>query len=106
MGGRPFMGGEPLHTYDDLSEQVRAGAGARSLLLLPPLMHGAAQWGVFNTITSGGWIAVPDDVRRFHADDILRLAERERVLGIPWWATRWPGRWSTRSRRATTTCPG
>ena len=83
MGGRPFMGGEPLHTYDDLSEQVRAGAGARSLLLLPPLMHGAAQWGVFNTITSGGWIAVPDDVRRFHADDILRLAERERVLGIP-----------------------
>ena len=83
MGGRPFMGGEPLSSYDDLREQVRAGAGARSLLLLPPLMHGAAQWGVFNTITSGGWIAVPDDVRRFDADAILRLAERERVLGIP-----------------------
>jgi fatty-acyl-CoA synthase len=32
---------------------------------------------------TGGWIAMPDDVRRLDADAILRLAERERVLGIP-----------------------
>ena len=84
MGGRPFMaGGEPLNSYDDLAEQVRAQAGFRSLLLLPPLMHGAAQWGVFNTVSTGGWIALPDDVRHFDADAILRLASRERVLGIP-----------------------
>ena len=84
MGGRPFMaGGEPLNSYDDLAEQVRTQAGFRSLLLLPPLMHGAAQWGVFNTVSTGGWIALPDDVRHFDADAILRLASRERVLGIP-----------------------
>jgi len=84
MGGRPFMaGGQPLNSYADLAEQVRAQAGFRSLLLLPPLMHGAAQWGVFNTISTGGWIALPDDVRHFDADAILRLASRERVLGIP-----------------------
>ncbi len=84
MGGRPFMaGGEPLNSYEDLAVQVRAQGGFRSLLLIPPLMHGAAQWGVFNTISTGGWIALPDDVQRLDADAILRLVERERVLGIP-----------------------
>ena len=84
MGGRPFLAaGEPLGTYDDLAEQARTQAGLRSLLLIPPLMHGAAQWGVFNAISTGGWIAIPDDVVRLDADAVLRLAERERVLGIP-----------------------
>ncbi len=83
MGGRPFPAGEALTSYEDLATQVRANAGIRSLLLIPPLMHGAAQWGAFNTITTGGWIAIPDDVVRFDADAILRLAERERVLSIP-----------------------
>jgi acyl-CoA synthetase (AMP-forming)/AMP-acid ligase II len=84
MGGRPFLaGGAPLTSYDDLVAQVRAQAGIRSMLLIPPLMHGAAQWGVFNTVSTGGWVAMPDDVRHLDADEILRLAERERVLGIP-----------------------
>ena len=84
MGGRPFLaGGEQLNTYGDLAEQARTQAGIRSLLLIPPLMHGAAQWGVFNSISTGGWIALPDDVVRLDADAVLRLAERERVLGIP-----------------------
>ncbi|MGI9124387.1 MAG: acyl-CoA synthetase [Mycobacterium sp.] len=84
MGGRPFLaGGAELTSYDDLAEQVREQGGFRSLLLIPPLMHGAAQWGVFNTISTGGWIAIPDDVARFDADAILRLAARERVIGIP-----------------------
>ena len=84
MGGRPFLAaGETLKSYADLAEQARAQAGVRSLLLIPPLMHGAAQWGVFNTISTGGWIALPDDVVRLDADAVLRLAERERVLGIP-----------------------
>jgi len=84
MGGRPFMaGGQPLNSYDDLAAQARAQGGFRSMLLIPPLMHGAAQWGVFNTISTGGWIALPDDVKRLDAEAVLRLAERERVLGIP-----------------------
>lgn len=84
MGGRPFLAaGEPLTSYGDLAEQARTQAGVRSLLLIPPLMHGAAQWGVFNSISTGGWIALPDDVVRLDADAVLRLAERERVLGIP-----------------------
>jgi fatty-acyl-CoA synthase len=46
-------------------------------------MHGAAQWGVFNAISTGGWVAMPDDVRHLDADAVLRLTERERILGIP-----------------------
>jgi fatty-acyl-CoA synthase len=78
-----MAGGQPLNSYDDLTAQARAQGGFRSLLLIPPLMHGAAQWGVFNTISTGGWIALPDDVKRLDAAAVLRLAERERVLGIP-----------------------
>ena len=83
MGGRPFTGGPELTSYEDLTQQALAAPGMRSFLVLPPLMHGAAQWGVFNTLSAGGWVAVPDDVKHFDADAILRLAERERVLSIP-----------------------
>lgn len=83
MGGRPFGGGKPLETYDEIAEQVRSNAGYQSILLIPPFMHGAAQWGTFNIISGGGWIAIPDDVERLDAASALRLAEREQVLGIP-----------------------
>jgi fatty-acyl-CoA synthase len=83
MGGRPFGGAKPFETYEEIAEQVRTNAGYRSILLIPPLMHGAAQWGTFNIISAGGWIAIPDDVERLDAGAALRLAERERVLGIP-----------------------
>jgi fatty-acyl-CoA synthase len=83
MGGRPFGGGKPLETYDEIADQVRRNAGYPSILLIPPLMHGAAQWGTFNIISGGGWVAIPDDVERLDAAAALRLAERERVLGIP-----------------------
>ncbi|WP_059014339.1 acyl-CoA synthetase [Mycobacterium sp. M26] len=83
MGGRPFTGGGDLNSYEDLAEQARTNAGIRSLLLLPPLMHGAAQWGVYNTISTGGWVALPDNVKHLDAKGVLRLAEKERVLSIP-----------------------
>ena len=54
-----------------------------SILMMPPFMHGAAQWAAYNIITMGGRIVIPDDVERLRADDVLRLVERERVLSIP-----------------------
>ena len=54
-----------------------------SMLMIPPFMHGAAQWATFHAVTMGGWLAIPDDVERLRADAALRLAERERVLSIP-----------------------
>lgn len=83
MGGRPFGSDEPVTSYTQIAERATAAAGFMSLLLLPPLMHGAAQWGAFTLLTMGGWIAVPDDVETLRPDEVLRLIERERVTSIP-----------------------
>lgn len=83
MGGRPFGSDTFLASYEELAERARAGAGAMGLLMIPPFMHGAAQWAAYNAVTMGGRIAIPDHVDRLHADDALRVAARERVLSIP-----------------------
>lgn len=83
MGGRPFGSDSPLASYAELGDRARQAAGHISLLMLPPFMHGAAQWAAFHTITMGGRIVIPDDVGRLNANEVLQLAERERVLSIP-----------------------
>ena len=83
MGGRPFGSAEPLASYDELAEKARAGPVALKMLMIPPFMHGAAQWAAFNAITMGGTLVIPDDVERLRPAEVLRLAERERVLTIP-----------------------
>ena len=83
MGGRPFGSNDAMTSYAEVAERAKVAAGAMSLLMLPPLMHGAAQWALYNLITMGGRIVIPDDVERLRAADVLRLVERERVLSIP-----------------------
>ncbi|MFA5711206.1 acyl-CoA synthetase [Mycolicibacterium sp.] len=83
MGGRPFGSDTPLGSYAELAERARSTGGAMSLLMLPPFMHGAAQWAAYNIITMGGRIVIPDDVERLRVADVLRLVEREKVLSIP-----------------------
>ncbi|OFJ51347.1 acyl-CoA synthetase [Mycolicibacterium grossiae] len=83
MGGRPWGSDQPLRSYDELRAKAEASAGAMSILMIPPLMHGAAQWATFNMVTMGGRVVLPDDVERLRPADVLRLAERERVLSIP-----------------------
>ncbi|TDO15119.1 fatty-acyl-CoA synthase [Mycobacterium sp. BK086] len=83
MGGRPFGSDTSLASYDELAEQARTNAGFRSILMIPPLMHGAAQWAAFNMFSTGGWMVLPDDVDRLNAPAVMKLAEHERVLSIP-----------------------
>ena len=83
MGGRPFGGGQPLASYEALAEQATQSAGALSVLMIAPFMHGAGQWATFFVITTGGWIAIPDDVDGLRPESALRLAERERIVSIP-----------------------
>ena len=33
------------------------------MMMIPPFMHGAAQWAAFNAVTMGGRMVIPDDVR-------------------------------------------
>jgi fatty-acyl-CoA synthase len=83
MGGRPFGSDQFLASHDELADKARASAGAMSMMMIPPFMHGAAQWATFNAVTMGGRLVIPDDVERMRPAAVLRLAERERVLSIP-----------------------
>lgn len=83
MGGRPFGAEDFLGSYGELADKARAAAGAMSMLMIPPFMHGAAQWAAYTAITMGGKLVIPDDVVRLRPDEVLRLAERERVMSIP-----------------------
>ncbi len=83
MGGRTFGTDDALGSYEELAERAKNAAGFASLLLIPPFMHGAAQWASFQIMTMGGWVAIPDDVDRIRADEILALAAREKVMSIP-----------------------
>ena len=83
MGGRPFGRDHAFASYADIAEQARNAAGSMSLLMIPPFMHGAAQWAAYYVITMGGRLVIPDDVDRMRADKILRLAEREQVMSMP-----------------------
>src|SRR3984885_6315358 len=82
MGGRPVGGTSVLESYEQLAVQAQGSPGAMSLLMIPPLMHGAAQWGAFTAVTMGGRLVIPDDVERFRPEEALSLAAREKVMGI------------------------
>ncbi|MDT7756947.1 MAG: 3-oxocholest-4-en-26-oate---CoA ligase [Mycobacterium sp.] len=83
MGGRPWGADEFTASYAELADKARAAAGAMSILVIPPFMHGAAQWAAYTMVTMGGRLVIPDDVERMRAPDVLRLVEREKVMSIP-----------------------
>jgi acyl-CoA synthetase (AMP-forming)/AMP-acid ligase II len=83
MGGTPFGTNEPHTSYDAIAEAAVNAAGGTRLLMVPPFMHGAAQWSTFHTITGGGRIVLPDNVHNLDPADALRAAVREGVVSIP-----------------------
>lgn len=83
MGGTPFGTTEPFADYDAIAAHAASGAGRMNLLMIPPFMHGAAQWSTFHMVTGGGLVAIPDDVHRFDPADAPRVAVRERCVSIP-----------------------
>jgi 3-oxocholest-4-en-26-oate---CoA ligase len=78
FGGRNLMTGEPFGSVDEIAAGVVAGPGAK-LMILPPLIHGAAQWSVMTAITTGQSVVFPSVVDHLDADDVVRTIERERV---------------------------
>jgi acyl-CoA synthetase (AMP-forming)/AMP-acid ligase II len=82
LGGH-VPGFERLDSEEKLVAHIGMGLGGR-FLVLPPLMHGAGQWSVFNSHHRGGTVVFPDEVRRFDAHAAWRAVERHRVdqMGI------------------------
>jgi acyl-CoA synthetase (AMP-forming)/AMP-acid ligase II len=83
MGGTPYGTSIPMASYDEVAASAVNAKGAVSMLMVPPFMHGAAQWSAFHMITLGGKVVLLDNVQHFDPADALRLAIREQVVSIP-----------------------
>ncbi len=78
MGGRKVGTWEIVTSYEGLTERL-AESTPLKLLVLPPLMHGAAQWACFMLMAQGATLVFPDDPRRVDPDDVWSTVERERA---------------------------
>ncbi|HEY9303569.1 MAG TPA: acyl-CoA synthetase, partial [Mycobacterium sp.] len=84
FGGRNLVTGQPFESVDEIVAAVAATAGAPSgkLMILPPLIHGAAQWSVMTAITTGQTVVFPSVVDHLDAEDVVRTVEREKVSTV------------------------
>jgi 3-oxocholest-4-en-26-oate---CoA ligase len=81
FGGRNLMTGEPTNSLDELVGRLTGGTGTK-LTILPPLIHGAAQWSVMTAISMGQTVVFPSVVDHLDADDVVRTIEREKVMTV------------------------
>jgi acyl-CoA synthetase (AMP-forming)/AMP-acid ligase II len=81
FGGRNLMTGEPTGSLDEIVARL-AGSTGTKLMILPPLIHGAAQWSVMTAITTGQTVVFPSIVDHLDADDVVRTIEREKVMTV------------------------
>jgi 3-oxocholest-4-en-26-oate---CoA ligase len=51
-------------------------------MILPPLIHGAAQWSVMTAITTGQTVVFPSVVDHLDADEVVNTIEREKVMTV------------------------
>jgi acyl-CoA synthetase (AMP-forming)/AMP-acid ligase II len=77
MGGRRGDGTE-LASLEEIAQHAGGGPGLRCLIG-PPLMHGAAQWGLFINMGMGSTCFFPDENKKLDPADFLRTIEREKV---------------------------
>jgi acyl-CoA synthetase (AMP-forming)/AMP-acid ligase II len=78
FGGRSLYSGEPAGSLDEIVAAAAAAPGTK-LMVLPPLIHGAAQWTVMTALTTGQTIVFPTVVDHLDAEEVVRTIERERV---------------------------
>ena len=77
MGGRNILTQEAVDTYDDVAAQAAAFESPLKFLVLPPLMHGAAQWASFIALNNGHAIVLPPDTKRLDPAQTWRTVEAE-----------------------------
>ncbi len=81
MGGRVVGTWEAMLDYDAIRQRALDNPGF-SALVIPPLMHGGAQWGAFHMFRDGNTVVMPSDTRHMDAADVWRTLERERAITI------------------------
>jgi fatty-acyl-CoA synthase len=81
FGGRTLYTGDLIHSYDDIARRVTDAHPSR-LMVLPPLMHGAAQWAAMTALTTGQSLVFATTPTRFDADEVVQTIEREQVMAV------------------------
>ena len=81
FGGRSLYTGELANSYEDIAKRV-VDAPETRLMILPPLMHGAAQWAVMTAMTTGQSVVFSTVTDQFDADEVVRTIEREKVMAV------------------------
>ncbi|HEU4360525.1 MAG TPA: acyl-CoA synthetase [Mycobacterium sp.] len=81
FGGRNLMTGEPVGSIDEIVARVTENPGTK-VMILPPLIHGAAQWAVMTAINTGQTLVFPSIVDHFDAEDVVRTIGREKVMAV------------------------
>jgi 3-oxocholest-4-en-26-oate---CoA ligase len=81
FGGRSLYTGELANSYEDIAKRV-VDAPETRLMILPPLMHGAAQWAVMTAMTTGQSVVFSTVTDRFDAEEVVRTIEREKVMAV------------------------
>jgi len=81
FGGRNLITGEPARSVEEIVARTTAGPGT-TLMILPPLMHGAAQWSVMTAISTGQSVVFPSVVDHLDAEDVVGTIEREKVAVV------------------------
>lgn len=81
FGGRNLYTGQPAGALDEIVAAAASGPGTK-VMVLPPLIHGAAQWAVMTGLTTGQSIVFSSVVDHLDAEEVVRTIERERVLAV------------------------
>ncbi|WP_068274031.1 acyl-CoA synthetase [Aldersonia kunmingensis] len=80
-GGKALDSGNAVTSYDEIVNKAAANPGMR-IMVLPPLMHGAAQWAAMTALSSGQTLVFPDVVDRLDTESILRTIDQEKPAVI------------------------
>jgi 3-oxocholest-4-en-26-oate---CoA ligase len=78
FGGRNLVTAEVMGSLDEIVARAAENPGTK-IMILPPLMHGAAQWGAMMAITTGQTLVFASVVDHMDADDVVRTIEREGI---------------------------
>lgn len=81
FGGRSLYTGELTTSYDDIAKRCAENPGTK-LMVLPPLMHGAAQWALFTAMNTGQTVVFSPVVDHLDVDDVVATIEREKILAV------------------------
>jgi acyl-CoA synthetase (AMP-forming)/AMP-acid ligase II len=79
MGGRNILTHEAFTSYEALVANARSYADGLRFMVLPPLMHGAAQWASFIGLSGGHCVVLPPETRRLDPAEVWRTVVKERA---------------------------